>query len=417
MSDEYVPTEQQNLDRWNVSESAKYLDGIPQLGQRFLDRYEVFGINNKGGFGFVFFVIDVKTDQKYAVKSIKPEFTDSFLDVEQFKSEIDTWISLEPHPNIAKAYFVEVIERRPYLFMEYVSGGVLRDFIGNLTNRQAVNLAYQVCLGMEFLNRKQSKIVHGDLKPENILVTPQGIPKLTDFGLAKPFIFDEGQVPRQLLGSLPYMSPEHLGRGILDIGSELLDSERLDERSDIFSFGILFYEMLEGRLPYPFNTQHLKSSEQWRDQLNKFYSDMDPSDFRADHHWSSPWLGIQGTFQNIVLGCILPYRRNRWRSFEILRQEFEFQFPNMIDRDTNENEGADLHQKALSLYRIGNLSKALQMFNQVLKKNPHVAELWRDAAIVLVDAEMLPTAKEFVARARKLDPNIDISDPKLGRLT
>ncbi len=240
---------------------------------------------------------------------------------------------------------------------------------------------------------------------------------MTDFGLSKPFIFDQGQVPLQLSGSLPYMPPEQLGRRVLDIPSELLDSERLDERSDIFSFGVLFYEMLEGRLPYPFNTQDLKSSDQWHTQLNKFYSEMAPSVFRADHHWSSPWLGIQGTFENIVLGCLLPYRRNRWRNFETLRQEFEFQFPDMIDRDTNENEEADLHQKALTLYRIGNLSKALQMFNQALKENPNVADLWRDAAIALVDAEMLPTAKEFVARARKLDPDIDISDPKLVRLT
>ena len=202
----------------------------------------------------------------------------------------------------------------------------------------------------------------------------------------------------------------------LKIPQDWLDGERLDERSDIFSFGVLFSEMLEGTLPYPFNSPELKSTEQWNNRLNSFYGSMDLSVFAADHHLSSPWRRIQTEFENIVLGCLLPYRRNRWPSFTALRQEFEFHFPNLTQAKRPEKENPSLHQKALALYKLGELSKALQMFNHALKVNPNHAQLWLDAAVALVDAKMFSTAKEFVARAKQLNPNIEIHDSKLQDL-
>ena len=187
MGDEYIPTEQDSREDQNLRGDERFSSNVPHLGQRFLDRYHVFGINNKGGFGFVFFVTDVKTGQEYAVKSIKPEFANSLSDLKQFREEIDLWINLAPHPNIVNAYSVEVVDRRPYLFMEYLPVGSLRQLIGRLNSNRAVHIAYQICLGMEFVNRKQRKIIHADLKPENILITSDGIPKITDFGLAKMF--------------------------------------------------------------------------------------------------------------------------------------------------------------------------------------------------------------------------------------
>lgn len=403
-SDEYVPTQPQDSSRIKFPALDEEDNKLPQLGDLLLNKYKITA-KKEGGFGAVLFVTDISTNQKYAVKTYKLKLIDTLPSREQFKGEVDLWINLDPHPNIVKAHFAEFIEDRLFLFMEYVSGGTLRDVIQRLTIQEVIKFAYQICLAMEFVNRNRQKIVHADLKPENILITPSGIAKITDFGLAKPFQFFEDNFPREFSGTIQYMSPEQLC------------GEVLDEKSDIFSYGIMFYEMVMGKLPYPFDTKGLETTAQWRDRLKTFYGSNDRA-FTTDDYRFVPWnkMPVNGDVEHLVLGCIFPKRNNRWPYFRELRQAFEFKFPELVHYRTTSSEIIDLHQKALSLYKIGNLSIALNTFNKALKMNPNSAELWRDAAIVLVEAEMLSAAQNFLDRAKELNPSIDIDHPNLELL-
>lgn len=125
MPDDYQPTgplspgqeeamPEKPFERTDMGSETQY------VGKKLLDRYEMFKPPKEGGFGIVYFVSDLETNQDYAVKTYKPEFVNHLLDVKQFKAEIDFWLNLEPYPHIVKAYFVEVIDDQPHLFMEYV---------------------------------------------------------------------------------------------------------------------------------------------------------------------------------------------------------------------------------------------------------------------------------------------------------
>jgi serine/threonine protein kinase len=409
MNDGHVPTFPWDPDRWDPGKLSESVKQFPRSGQRLVDRYEIFGVI-EGGLGIVLFATDLETGQNYAIKTYKQDFADSPSDLERFKEEIDIWISLEPHPHIAKAYFVEVIDGRPFLFMEYVSDGFhgsLRDLIGKLGPNQAANLGYQICLALEFVNQRQSKIVHADLKPENVLITPEGKAKVTDFGLAGLFNFTDERFPRQRYGSPPYMPPEQLNGKIVD------------QQSDIFAYGMMFYEMLDGKLPYPFKLKGDQSGQ--RNELKKFYASMGQA-FFIDDYGHSPWTAIIENktidlgLKRIIMGCVFPNRSNRWRSFHELRQYLDAELQDVIDTPESAGEMVDLHHKALSLYRIGHLSKALSTFNLALQRDPTNAQLWLDAALALVDNNRYSDAYRFVLQARTLKPDIEIGEPRLSHL-
>ncbi len=281
MDDGYQPTLPQS-NQSNRNEPKYNRKGFADIGQKLLNRYEIFRIK-QGGFGIVYLVTDLKTGQEYAVKTYKHEFAYLTVNIEQFLSEVNFWINLEPHPNIVKAHFVEVIDERPYLFLDYVDGGIttsLRDWIrqGQITKDQAVDFAYQLCLAMEFANQK-TEIVHGDLKPENILIDKEGTLKVTDFGLAHRVQISNGRYPRLGMGSWPYASPERL------------KGEVEDARSDIYSFGVLFYEMLTGKLPYPFPL--LDSAEKLEKQFFNFHAERVDASFCRQFYYGKPSRPIE----------------------------------------------------------------------------------------------------------------------------
>lgn len=391
-SDDYQPTLQQN-DELGSHKNTEYRQEFWQLGQRLLDRYEIFGIR-QGGFGIVYFVTDVETKQDYAVKTYKPEFAHSLQNIEQFQTEVRFWINLERHPNIVKAHFVEVIHERPYLFMDYVTGGAvtsLRDWLrrAKLSNDQAFGFAYQLCLAMEFANQK-AEIVHGDLKPENILIDGNGILKVTDFGLAHRLQISQGQYPRLNMGSWPYAAPERFKREVEDC------------RSDIYSFGIILYELLTGKLPYPFELS--QSPKALFKQLSDFHAG------RGAHHLSEQlyYGGLSDPSGGIIVKCI-DDQAERYLNFTGLRRSLEHRFklaPSKYDASMKPR-GEDLHQRALALHKTGHFSEALSLYNSLLQQHPSEAILWFDAAQTLFAIGQADTARSFMKRACELDPIIE----------
>jgi serine/threonine protein kinase len=390
MDDQSLTNQQASFD--NINPDGGKTGRIYNLGDKLNGIYEIFSIK-EGGLGLVYLVRDVITNYKYAVKTLK---SSSSFSKDQLRSEIIFLLETGRHPNIVKVFFVDNIQNTPHLFMEYVAGGTLRDIINNIGVLDSIKFAYQICLGMESMN-KQAEIVHGDLKPENILISAKKNAKISDFSLSQQLHPSSGVYFREKSGTLPYMSPEQINGDVLDT------------RSDIFSFGVLFYEMLVKQLPYPFETKGLTSIT-WRDNLASLYSEnywtMD--DYRHTF-WKDMGSDITDDLRSIVIPCIFPNPHNRFWSFHELKKRIEAKFPfvnnlNLLD-DNDENDEI-LHMTALAFHKLGALDKASEIFNLALKTNPTKATLWSDAAKVLKELGMDSIANEFVVRAKSLNSDI-----------
>ena len=338
------------------------------LGKKLFDRYEIFKVK-QGGMGRVYFVTDLQTNKEYAVKTVLPEFSQYFL-TQQFIKEIDFWFHLPAHPNVVQAYFLEYIQGVPYLFLEYVDGGLqtsLREYLKNgpLPGDMAVSIIYQICLGMDFINTSQRKeIVHLDLKPENILLDKNQVAKITDFGLSHRLEIINGQYPRVNMGSWPYVSPERFQGEVENI------------LSDIYSLGVIFYEMVTGRFPYPFELD-LDPQKQYN-QLKDFHKT--GPDLCETLYWGGIG-GLSGNFTNIISTCLSKSSTQRFQNYKILgsliKANFSVSLPNSaVEPKTKPN---DLHNRARALVKIGNYSESLKVYNQLLKEFPKDGNIWMEA--------------------------------------
>ncbi len=209
--------------------------------RRIFDRfdYDHGNIIGRGGMGTVYHGVDITSQQPVAIKHLAPSVVNSnpFL-VERFQREGEALRELN-HPNIVKMLDAGKCDSDHFIVMEYVSGGSLRDLLDKQT-KIIVQRALYVALDLaDALTRAHRlKILHRDIKPANILLATDGTPRLTDFGVARTGasnLTDEGS----LVGTLAYLSPESL------LG------EPIDERHDIWAFGVVLYELLTGERPYP----------------------------------------------------------------------------------------------------------------------------------------------------------------------
>jgi len=190
-----------------------------------------------GGMGEVYLAEDSELNRKVALKFLSHHLCQDADCRARFKREAQAAARLN-HPNIVTVYEVSEYNGRPFLAMEFVEGLSLRQLIenGSLTDERTVDLAIGICEG---LNRAHQKgVVHRDIKPGNILLDAEGRPKVVDFGLASIEGYDRLTRTGSIVGTVNYMSPEQV-RG-----------EAADHRTDIFSFGTVFYEMLTGKLPF-----------------------------------------------------------------------------------------------------------------------------------------------------------------------
>jgi serine/threonine protein kinase/dienelactone hydrolase len=206
-------------------------------GKILADKYKIIDVVGKGGMGIVYKAEDIKLKRNVALKFLPPELTKDKEAKDRFVIEAQAAAALS-HPNICTIHEIDEEEGKSFIAMEYVEGQSLRHKIdrGPIGIESAVDIAIQVAEGMEQAHKKG--IVHRDIKSANIMVADSGQAKIMDFGLAKvkggTLLTREGTT----LGTVAYMSPEQ-ARG-----------EDVDQRSDIWSLGIVLYEMLSGQLPF-----------------------------------------------------------------------------------------------------------------------------------------------------------------------
>ncbi len=202
-------------------------------------RFTLIALIGGGAIGSVYAGLDTLTGEKVAIKALRPEMVASQPDlVERFRREGEALQALN-HPNIVKVLAAAEKDGRHYLIMEYVGGGSLADLLKQspqLPVERVVAIALELA---DALSRAHHlDILHRDIKPGNILLAEDGTPRLTDFGLAhvgaSPALTEAGSI----LGTFPYLSPE------------ACYNQKLDARADLWSFGVILFEMLTGELPF-----------------------------------------------------------------------------------------------------------------------------------------------------------------------
>lgn len=207
-----------------------------RLGMFLGDRYEILEKIGSGGMADVFKGKDHKLNRFVAVKVLKDEFVEDKNFVRKFKEEAQAAAGLA-HPNIVNVYDVGDEQNINYIVMELVEGITLKTYIekkGRLTVKEATSIAIQVGAGLEVAHNNQ--IVHRDIKPQNIIISREGKVKVTDFGIAKSVSSNTNT--SDAMGSVHYTSPEQARGGYSDA------------KSDIYSLGIVMYEMVTGRVPF-----------------------------------------------------------------------------------------------------------------------------------------------------------------------
>ncbi len=205
-------------------------------GTFIADRYEIVGKVGTGGMADVYKAKDHTLGRFVGIKVLKQEFSEDVNFVTKFRTEAQSAAGLE-HPNIVNIYDVGSENAIHYIVMEYVEGITLKTYIekkGQLSFKEAVSIAIQVGRGIEAAHNKH--IIHRDIKPQNIIISTEGKVKVTDFGIARAA--SSNTINSDVMGSVHYASPEQARNGFVD------------GKSDIYSLGIVMYEMVTGRVPF-----------------------------------------------------------------------------------------------------------------------------------------------------------------------
>lgn len=389
---------------------------IYKKGDKIQNRYQVYD-TKEGGMGVVYLCYDNEWKAPVAIKTILPEY---FKDEKRrylFKNEAENWIRLEKNINIVTARYIEDVDYFPHIFMELITnnefyGADLKSWLDKnyqFTAEEILNYSIQFCDGMIYAKQKYAEIgkvfVHRDIKPSNILITESKIIKITDFGLTG--------------GTIGYKSPEQI------------NNEILDERSDIYSFGLVMNEML-----YSIKNKHTSSL-------------------------------LEEKLEGIIKKCLKQKKEDRWKNFNELRtildnlyyeltgnvnQRFDDEKLN-IDELLNKGTSLgvlDKHEEALecfdkilkirpisfqasswnrtlanpqvwynrgyALKNLGNLNEALKCFDMALHLNNHESRIWNSKGDVLYALGNLKEASECYEHALKFNPQDPLSLVKKGRL-
>ncbi len=209
----------------------------PLLGRILAGKYKIIAELGRGGMGIVYKAEDLKLKRQVALKFMPPQLASDADMRARFTREAQATAKLN-HPNIVVIHEVSEFGERPYFVMEHVKGQSLRDMMKDhdLSVDKIVELVIQVCSGISAAHEK--KVVHRDIKPSNIVIDVQGRPKVLDFGLASIQGSDQITKAGSTLGTVGYMSPEQA------------QGRHVDDRTDVWSLGVVLYELLTGMLPF-----------------------------------------------------------------------------------------------------------------------------------------------------------------------
>ena len=383
---------------------------VPGLGDFTV--HDIKGGKGKSGMGLVYIVLDVSSMTPYAVKTFQKWVLGTPDLIQRFLREAETWVRLEQHLNIVRAYYVASVNEQPYIFLEYVAGADLRKKIaaGPMAIRDVLRYSIQFCRGMSHANKKVPGLVHRDVKPENCMFTADDVLKVTDFGLVKvlahadvlPKVADQvsqqgeeivnelasqvfrTRVGEMGVGTMPYMAPE-----------QFTDFANVTVTADVYSFGIMLYEMLTGKRPFKarkpedFYYQHLKVTP------------LDPATVRKD---------VDSALNFLTMKCMAKKSDQRYPDFAavekelaaILKQEFKEEVPLAAKEEL---DAWEVVNKGAALSNLGRDKEALVYFDQALKLLPNFDAAWLNKGVALAKSGKFDEALECYSKAIESNPN------------
>ncbi|MDD6174264.1 MAG: Stk1 family PASTA domain-containing Ser/Thr kinase [Firmicutes bacterium] len=208
------------------------------VGKRLDDRYDIREVIGVGGMAIVYKAYDRVEDRIVSIKILRDEYLGNQECLRRFRNESRA-IAMLSHPNIVKVYDVSFGDRLQYIVMEYIDGITLKEYISQqhvIRWKEAVHFTLQILYALQHAHEKG--IIHRDIKPQNIMLLKDGTIKVTDFGIARFSRSDSRTMTDKAIGSVHYIAPEQ-ARGAVT-----------DEKSDVYSVGVMLYEMLTGKLPF-----------------------------------------------------------------------------------------------------------------------------------------------------------------------
>jgi len=281
----------------DISDLTKTIEAPKEeltTGSTFAGRYQIIEELGKGGMGRVYRVLDKELEEEVALKLIKPEIAKDKKTIERFKNELKVARKIS-HRNVGRMYELMEEGGMHFITMEYVPGQDLRGLIrqtGQLTTGKAIAIAKEICEGLDEAHRQG--VVHRDLKPSNIIIDRQGNARILDFGIARS-IADKGITGAGvMIGTPEYMSPEQV------------EGKETDQRSDIYSLGIILYEMVTGQVPFEGDTPFTVGVKH-KSEIPK-----DPKELNAQ---------IPDDLNHVILRCLEKEKNKRYQSLEQVRKE------------------------------------------------------------------------------------------------
>lgn len=412
-----------------------------RIGDRIKSRWEILDIR-RGGLGIVYIVKELEGGDLLAFKTFQDVvFTLHPETAERFMLEALAWINLDVHRNITQARFVEIIEDKPYIKLEYVSGGDLGGWIGTprLTEDlpQVLRFALQFCDGMAHALSKGIK-AHRDIKPQNCLITSDRTLKVTDFGLAK--VFDDafignqadltrrggrtglnrragltrdmglpfgwaweglnasGAAPRAdvlsvglsrtgvAAGTVTHMAPEQFD-----------DAKHVDVRADIYSFGVMLFQMLTGSLPFGGRS---------RGELEHQHKTQPP-----------PMLMIRdGGLRDVLEQCLAKEPCQRFEGFGGVRTRLAEAYKRLTGlpapqpASSRDLSVVELVNKGLTLEKLGRVESAIECYDRALNLNPprgQAEHAWYNKGLALRKLGRTEESLACYDRALEINPRFD----------